>query len=105
MILDCPTHRLMAYVGAASTDTYGNEITVPSTVGVEVRCRVTPVSVSRDRSTSRVTESYKVITGDTSTARWIRVRFDDKWFSVLEWKLFNSSPSTSHVEATIAEEA
>jgi hypothetical protein len=105
MLLENPTHSIVVHTGQLTTDTYGNEVLAPSTLGVEIRCRLTPASASRDRSTSRVDEVYKVLTGDTSTSKWIRVRFDDRWYTVDDWKLFDSTPSTRHIEAIIREES
>src|SRR4051812_38809189 len=73
VILEIPTDTITVYVAQTGTDSYGNTVKVPSTEGVEIGCRISPQSNTRDRVTSRVETTYKVITGNVSTTRWIRV--------------------------------
>jgi hypothetical protein len=103
-LLDNAADVIVVHTTEETVDSYGNTVITPSDQGVELRCIVSPQSSSNDRSSSRVESIYKVMTSDVSTTRWIRVRYDDRWFSVVDWKRFNHSIPTRHTEALIREE-
>ena len=105
MILEVSTDTIIVFTAATAVDTYGNKVDVPSSEGTTIRCRVTPHSNTRDRTTSRVHQSFKVITGDVSTTRWISVQWNNKYYIVDEWKQYKSSPATQHTSAILRAES
>jgi hypothetical protein len=100
------TDVVIVYVGEETVDSYGNRRIEPSSNGVEVSCAVSQKSANDDRVTSRVQDVFKIMTSDlTVDQRWMRVRYNNRWFTVEDWKLLKHSATTQHIEATLREEA
>jgi hypothetical protein len=72
-ILDNPPHTATVFVQEEAQDSYGNQITRPSNVGVEIRCLVTPNANRRDLTDARPDETYRLIARQGPIGFWSRV--------------------------------
>lgn len=118
-ILDQGPHTVTIYIEEIATDTYGNPIKRPSATPVVVTgCMVTPLSSSRGAFPAlsvtqgqRVDSAYRFTARDAPLGWWSRVVWHhpdgrDRRMTVLGGPLkYAGSPETTHVTATLHEEA
>jgi hypothetical protein len=118
-LLDDGPHTVTIYLEEEVVDTYGNPIKRPSTTGVKVSgCLVQPLSSSRGAFPAlSVTQGQRTDTAYRFSARtaplgwWSRVVWHhptrgDVPMTVLGGPLlYEASPETRHVSATLHEEA
>jgi hypothetical protein len=117
--IDVGPHTVTIYLEERVTDSYGNAIKRPSTTGVVIRgCIVQPLSSSRGAFPAlsvtqgqRVDNAYRFQARSAPLGWWSRVVWHhpdgrDRNMTVLGGPLlYEASPATRHVSATLHEEA
>ena len=118
-MLDVGPHTVTIYLEETVRDTYDNVVKRPSQVGVVVRhCLVQPLSSSRGAFPAlsvtqgqRVDNAYRFMSREAPLGWWSRVVWHhpdgrDRNLTVLGGPLlYESSPGTRHVSATLHEES
>jgi hypothetical protein len=118
-MLDQGPHTVTIYLEETTTDSYGNAVKRPSTTGVRVTgCLVQPLSSSRGAFPAlsvtqgqRVDSAYRFSARSAPLGWWSRVIWHhpdgrDRSLTVLGGPLkYAASPETTHVSATLHEEA
>ena len=116
--LDHGPHTVTIYLEETVTDSYGNEVRRPSATGVKVTgCIVQPLSSARGAFPAmsvtqgqRVDNAYKFMARQAPLGWWSRVVWHhpdgrDRSMTVLGGPLlYEASPETRHVSATLHEE-
>lgn len=117
--IDVGPHTVTIYLEEKVTDSYGNEVKRPSSTGVVVTgCQVQPLSSSRGAfpalsitTGQRVDNAYRFMARQAPLGWWSRVVWHhpdgrDRSMTVLGGPLlYEASPMTRHVSATLHEEA
>jgi hypothetical protein len=118
-LIDNGPHTVTIYLEEKVTDSYGNEVKRPSSTGVVVKgCLVQPLSSSRGAfpalsitTGQRVDNAYRFSARHAPLGWWSRVIWHhpdgrDRSLTVLGGPLlYEASPATKHVSATLHEEA
>lgn len=112
-VLDFGPHTVKIWMEEEYTDSYGNTARRPVAEPVTVTgCLVHPIASTRGafpaidtRQGQRVDAAWRLIARDAPLGWWSRVEFGGKVMTVLGGPLvYQSSPTTRHVSATLQEE-
>lgn len=102
-------HLVTVFPEEVFTDSYGSERRRPAAVGVQVRCRMAPISAgARDRETPRYpggVEAYHFSARTAPLGSWSRVEWGDKSLTIASGPYFHgASDTTARVTADLVVE-
>lgn len=101
-LLDDLPHVAQLYVATVSTDSYGNDVRVPSTEPIEIRCRIwqTRNATEIGSGNARDTE-YKMITRDVPVTLFCKIVWNGLQLIPLSVIEHNDSAATRHTSTTL----
>lgn len=111
-ILDSGPHTVVVFPEETTTDSYGNTVRRPSTVGVTVTgCQVTPLSSSRGAFSSydlaegqQVDQYWQIRARNAPLGNWSRIEWNGLRLSPLGAPLHHTIRGVAHVACSLQEE-
>lgn len=99
-------HVVTVHLDEETTDSYGNEVTRPSSAGVVIECTITPRATASDKAGSDLPRWSLLAPPTTPLGKWSKiVAADGREFTCLSWpRLVGPDGSMAqHVEAELIE--